>query len=104
MRDRYVELQADALKINPAAEDYLWDMDGRFYVHAYLRAWALEAQLSSYLREKFGRDWYAQRAAGSLLRELWSEGQRMNADELLREVTGASLEMASVGEVVREKA
>ena len=28
----------------------------------------------------------------------------MNADELLREVTGASLEMASVGEVVREKA
>jgi hypothetical protein len=104
MRDRYVELQADALKITPAAEDYLWDMDGRFYVHAYLRAWALEAQLSSFLREKFGRDWYAQRSAGSLLRELWSEGQRMNADELLREVTGASIEMESVAEKVRDQA
>jgi hypothetical protein len=79
-------------------------MDGRFYVHAYLRAWALEAQLSSFLREKFGRDWYTQRSAGSLLRELWSEGQRMNADELLREVTGATLEMESVAEKVREQA
>jgi len=104
MRERYVELQADALKITPAPQDYLWDMDGRFYVHAYLRAWALEAQLSSFLREKFGRDWYTQRSAGSLLRELWSEGQRMNADELLREVTGAKLEMESVAEKVREQA
>jgi hypothetical protein len=77
-------------------------MDSRFYVHAYLRAWALEAQLRSFLREKFGRDWFTQRNAGSLLRELWSEGQRMNADELLREVTGGSLEMESVAERARE--
>jgi hypothetical protein len=104
LRNRYVELQADALKITPAPEDYLADMDGHFYVHAYLRAWALEAQLRSFLREKFGSDWYTQRSAGSLLRELWSEGQRMRADELLREVTGASLEMESVAESVRESA
>ena len=72
-------------------------MDGRYYVHAYLRAWTLEAQLSAFLKEKFGRDWYTQRSAGSLLRELWSEGQRLTADELLREVTGGSIEMESVG-------
>ena len=41
----------------------------------------LEAQLSAFLKEKFGRDWYTQRSAGSLLRELWSEGQRLTADE-----------------------
>ena len=76
MRDRYVELLGDALKIHAAPEDYLWDMDGRLLRHAYLRAWAFEAQLASFLREKFGRDWFAQRSAGSLLRELWSEGQR----------------------------
>jgi hypothetical protein len=104
MQSRYVELQADALKITPAPQDYLWDMDGRFYVHAYLRAWALESQLSTFLQEKFGRDWYTQRAAGSLVRELWSEGQRMNADELLREVTGGTIEMESVAERVRETA
>ena len=102
LRSRYVELQSDALKITPAGEDYLWDMDGRFYVHAYLRAWGLEAQLRAFLRERFGTDWFTQRAAGSLVRELWSEGQRMNADELLREVTGESLEMESVAERVRQ--
>ena len=77
-------------------------MDGGFYVHAYLRSWALEAQLRTFLREEFGTDWFTQRAAGSLLRELWSEGQRMNADELLREVTGGKLELESVAERVRE--
>jgi hypothetical protein len=102
LRSRYVELQADALKITPAPEDYLWDMDGSFYVHAYLRAWALEAQMGTFLREKFGNDWFARRSAGSLLRELWSEGQRLNADELLREVTGGSLELESVAERIRE--
>ena len=102
MQSRYVELQADALKITPAPQDYLWDMDGRYYVSCYLRAWALESQLSTFLQEKFGRDWYTQRAAGSLVRELWSEGQRMNGDELLREVTGGSIEMESVAERVRE--
>ena len=104
LRSRYVELQSDALKIEPASEDYLADMDGSFYVHAYLRAWALESQIGTFLREKFGNDWYAQRSAGSLLRELWAEGQRLNADELLREVTGGSLELESVAERIREHA
>ncbi len=102
MSSRYVELLGTALKVEPSPTDYLWDMDGRFYVHAYLRAWALEAQLRGFLSEKFGREWYTQRSAGSLLRELWSEGQRMNADELLREVTGGSIEMEAVAERVRE--
>ena len=104
LRSRYVELQSDALKISPAPEDYLGDMDGAFYVHAYLRAWALESQIGTFLREKFGNEWYTQRSAGSLLRELWSEGQRLNADELLREVTGGSLELESVAERIRETA
>jgi hypothetical protein len=102
LRPRYVELQSEALKITPASEDYLWDMDGRFYVHAYLRAWALEAQLRGFLREKFGNDWFTQHSAGSLVRELWSEGQRMNADELLHEVTGGKLELEAVAERIRE--
>ena len=104
LESRYVELQADALKITPASEDYLWDMDSRFYVHAYLRAWALEAHCVRSCRRSSARDWFTQRAAGSLVRELWSEGQRMNADELLREVTGGKIEMESVAERVRETA
>jgi hypothetical protein len=54
------------------------------------------------LRERFGNAWFSRRDAGSLLRELWSEGQKPTADELLRDVTGETLELAAVGDRVRE--
>ena len=69
----------------------------------YLRSWAFEAQLRAFLREKFGNAWFSRREAGSLLRELWGEGQRHTADELLKEVTGAELEMEAIADRVREE-
>jgi hypothetical protein len=102
MPKRYVELLGDALKIEPSAANYLGDIDEGFYVQSYLRSWALEAQLRDHLRTRFGTDWFASREAGSLLRELWAEGQRPTADELLAEVTGAKLEMEAVADRVRE--
>ena len=102
MKQRYVEILGDALKIEPSPTDWLADVDPGFYVTRYLRAWAFDAQLSFHLRERFGNDWFTQREAGSLLRELWSLGQGPTADELLSDVTGAEIEMASVTERVRE--
>jgi hypothetical protein len=102
LQPRYVELLSDATKVEPAAADYLGDIDDGFYASEYLRAWALEAQLRAYLRERFGNAWFTRREAGSLLRELWAEGQRPTADELLREVTGEPLELAAVGDRIRE--
>jgi hypothetical protein len=102
MSGRYVELLGDALKIEPSDTDYLADIDSGFYVTEYLRSWAFEAQLRGYLRERFGNTWFTKREAGSLLRELWSEGQRPTADELLKDVTGAELAMASVADRVAE--
>ncbi len=102
LRPRYVELLSDALKIDPSDTDYLSDIDSGFYVTEYLRSWAFEAQLRAHLREKFGNAWFSKREAGSLLRELWSEGQRPTADELLHEVTGADVEMAAVADRIQE--
>ncbi len=102
MRDRYVELLSHALKIEPSAAHYLADLDSGFYVSSYLRSWAFEAQLRAYLKERFGSRWFTSRDAGSLLRELWGEGQRMRAEEMLKEVTGATLEMEAVADRVRE--
>jgi hypothetical protein len=102
MRPRYVELLSDALKVEPSGTDYLADIDDGFYASQYLRAWAFEAQLRAYLREKFGNAWFTRRDAGSLLRELWSEGQKPTADELLRDVTGATLELEAAADRVRE--
>jgi hypothetical protein len=102
MRDRYVELLGDALKIEPTPANYLADIDSGFYVSSYLRSWGFEAQLRAYLREKFGNRWFTTREAGSLLRELWGEGQRLRAEELLKDVTGSTLEMEAVADRVRE--
>ena len=102
MRPRYKELLSDALKIEYTETDYLADMDGGFYVSEYVRAWAFEAQLRNFLRETFGSAWFTRREAGSLLRELWSEGQRYNADELLKEVAGTGIELEAVADRIKE--
>ena len=96
------ELLTEALKLPANAESYLDDIDGSFYVTGYLRSWAFEAQLRDFLRSEFGNEWFARREAGGLLRELWSLGQGPTADELLRDVTGAELEMAAVADRIRE--
>jgi hypothetical protein len=102
MRPRYAELLTEALKLPANPESYLDDIDGSFYVTGYLRSWAFEAQLRDFLRGEFGNDWFARRAAGDLLRELWALGQGPSAEGLLADVTGARLEMASVADRIRE--
>ena len=102
MRNRYFEILSDALKLPVNPESYLDDIDGSFYVIGYLRSWAFEAQLRDFLRSEFGNEWFARRDAGDLLRELWSLGQGPTADELLKDVTGARLEMAAVIDRIRE--
>lgn len=101
-RPRYRELLAEAVKIEPMEEDHLADVDSGFYASCYLRAWAFEAQLRTYLRERYGNSWFAKREAGSLLRELWHEGQGLTADSLLAELTGAEVELEAVSERARE--
>ncbi len=102
MRPRYVELLGDALKLEPSDTDYLWDIDNGYYVTSYLRAWAFAAQMRTFLREEFGSDWFRRREAGSLLRELWSLGQKPTADDLLRDVTGSPIELEAVAEQLRD--
>jgi hypothetical protein len=102
MSARYAELQTEATKVPAHPESYLSDIDGSFYVTGYLRSWAFEAQLRDFLRSELGNEWFIRRDAGDLLRELWSLGQGPTADELLRDVTGAKLELASVVDRIRE--
>lgn len=52
------------------------------------------------LRERFGEAWFDEPEAGALLRELWAQGQRLPADELLGELTGAELDFSALAEEV----
>jgi hypothetical protein len=94
----YAQTLSEATGVAYPPGDYLEDVDGGFYATCYLRAWAFEAQLSDFLQSEFGSDWFRRRAAGDVVRELWSLGQEKRADELLREVTGAGVEFGVLGE------
>ena len=86
MGARYAALLTDATKIPYSEATFLDDVDAGFYAVCYLRAWALEASLRAHLRERFGSRWFESRRAGGLLRELWNEGQRMDGDQIAREL------------------
>ncbi len=92
MPDRYAELLSGAIRVEWPRSHWLDDVDEGYYVVCYLRAWALETHWRRALRERFGERWWESAAAGGWLRELWSQGQRMPAEELLAETTGEELD------------
>ncbi|MDX6642525.1 MAG: hypothetical protein QOD76_487 [Solirubrobacteraceae bacterium] len=84
----YAQRLSAAVGVDWPPATFLTDVDPGFYSANYLRAWSLETHLRQILRERFGPAWFEQPEAGSFLRSLWREGQRLSADELLREVAG----------------
>jgi hypothetical protein len=96
LAQRYSELLGAAVQIEWPTETFLADVDEGFYCASYLRAWALETHLRSYLRERFGPAWFQSREAGEVLRRLWRDGQRLDAEELLGELTGERLDFGVV--------
>lgn len=96
LADRYAELLGEALGIEWPRENFVADVDPGFYSACYLRAWALETHLRSYLRDRFGPSWFDSAQAGEVLRGLWSDGQRLDAEELLGELTGERLDFGVV--------
>jgi hypothetical protein len=88
----YSRLLGDAVGVEWPATTYLADVDAGYYAANYLRAWAFETHLRGVLVERFGPDWFQSAEAGELLRTLWREGQRLDADELLAQVTGERLD------------
>jgi hypothetical protein len=92
MPSRYKELLGGATRVEWPAVSWLDDVDEGFYVACYLRAWALETHWRRALRERFGERWWRSAEAGAWLRDLWREGQRLNAEELLAQTLGEELD------------
>jgi hypothetical protein len=92
MPSLYARLLGEAVGVEWPARSWLSDVDPGYYAANYLRAWAFETRLRKLLRERFGVEWFARPEAGALLREIWSQGQRLDADELLAEVTGERID------------
>ncbi|OGS56522.1 MAG: hypothetical protein A3K60_02055 [Euryarchaeota archaeon RBG_19FT_COMBO_56_21] len=91
-----------ALKFRHTELHYLEDVDDAFYCAGYLRAWILEGQTRGALEEEFGEDWFQEEKAGKYLKELWSYGQKYTADELVKTIGYADLDIEPMlGEIER---
>ncbi len=92
MRKLYSDYLSEATHTDWPDTTYVSDVDPGYYAASYLRAWALEATLSRTLKKRFGEMWFDRKEAGAFLKELWSFGQKLNADELLEEVAQEKLD------------
>ena len=96
LQDVYARRLSDALHIDWPSQSWLSDVDAFFYAACYIRAWALETHLRRVLRERFGEHWFDEPEAGTFLKQLWRDGQRLNADEMLGELTGEELDFSAL--------
>ena len=93
--DLYVETLTAATGLRYAGADAFVDVDARFYVARYLRAWQLQAVLTEALRDAFNEDWWRNPAAGPwVVGQLFAPGQRELGDELATRVAGRALSFA----------
>jgi hypothetical protein len=86
MPQEYASRLSAALHVDWPRENWIHDVDPFFYAACYIRAWATERALRGHLVDQFGERWFAEPAAGELLKEIWSKGQRALAEELLEEL------------------
>ncbi|OGC79927.1 MAG: hypothetical protein A2145_05365 [candidate division Zixibacteria bacterium RBG_16_40_9] len=85
----YADYLSQAMGFKRTASDekrYLYDVDANYYVVDYLRAWFLEAQLKSKLKEKFGESWFEKKEAGAYLKALWENGNKFTGEELVQQI------------------
>lgn len=81
--DVYVSLLSSATGFEYDAADAFVDVDPRYYSARYLRAWQLQSVLNEQLTKRFDIDWHRNPSAGPwMVRELFAQGQRENADEI----------------------
>jgi hypothetical protein len=86
---RYANFLSRAVGYKPLPSDekrYLVDLDAFYYSASYLRAWFLEAQLNERLTRDFGVNWFERPQAGTYQQTLWERGDRIDGDELAREI------------------
>jgi hypothetical protein len=92
----YEERMGPALLVGVNPSFFLYELLPQLSRTQVLRGLALEARLHSVLRERFNEDFWRNPAAGTWLTQLFSRGQREDAEKLSREL-GGPLELAMAG-------
>ncbi|MBN2056494.1 hypothetical protein JW905_16335 [bacterium] len=78
----YTTILGEGAMVAYDPEGYL-GFDMEFYNAGYARARLFEVQLRTYLEEQYGSGWWRDKRAGAFLADLWREGRRVCAEEVL---------------------
>lgn len=82
-RAEYAGLLGLLTGVRTPEASYLADVDDGFYAARYLRAWVLEASMSTALHDRFGATWWRAPQAGAFLRETWHKGLGPSAEDVV---------------------
>jgi hypothetical protein len=88
LSEAYVAFFGEATGFRHEASTRLLDADVDFRAATALRGRLFAAGFGEHLRERHGRRWYASRAAGDELIDVWNTASRYGAEELSRLVWG----------------
>lgn len=91
LADEYAALHGEATGFRHQAATLLRDADEGFQSATSLRARLFAAGLAEHLRTRRGRRWFASRAAGDELIDLWNTASRYSVEELARLLWGGAL-------------
>jgi hypothetical protein len=91
LAEEYASRFTEATGFRHRAASRLLDADEWFASATSLRARLLAAGLREHLRSRHGRQWFASRAAGGELVDVWNTASRYRAEELARLVWGGEL-------------
>jgi hypothetical protein len=91
LAESYASLHTEATGFRYEAATHLLEADACLDAANELRARLFAAGLAEHLRERRGRRWYASRAAGDALIDLWNTASRYTVEELARLVWGGEL-------------
>jgi hypothetical protein len=86
--ETYSQKLSAATRVRYSPAHFLDDVDAHFYCANYLRAWMLQAAIAAELTERFGESWFHNPGAGEVLKDIWAEGQKDNAEGVLKQLTG----------------
>jgi hypothetical protein len=98
LAETYVALHTEATGFRYEAATHLLDAGDGVAALTKLRARLFAAELAEHLRTRYGRRWYASRAAGDELRDLWNTASRYTVEELARLVWGGELSFELLAE------
>jgi len=91
LAEGYAALQGEATGFRHQAAAWLRDADEWFRSATSLRARLFAAGLAEHLRTRHGRRWFASRAAGDELIDVWNTASRYSVEELARLLWGGAL-------------